>query len=138
MEKSQALYYSGAILLVLFLACSNRNAEIEKVMRSNMELMDSYIRALQAAETPQEFAQAVREYALNVRAFSPEKARLRAKYPNLVYAQETDKQLKAINEDYQDLVRKLNIVSSRMAGYNDHPDVKAAKEDLIQAWIETQ
>ena len=122
----------------MVVACSSRNDDIRKVVSQNISIIDNYISDLKAARTPNEFARATHGYARQVRAFAPTMANLKKKYPDFVMTRRTPEALKSITQKYQEKMKELNRATALMAPHRDHPEVKAAQEDLIQAWIDTK
>lgn len=129
-----------SIILVLALGtlirCSGRHSDIEKVMRANMAIMAQYVDDLQKADSPELVAAAIQRYAANVRKLQPQQSELRAKYPDLVGIRQRTEELRDLNDQYAEWVSKVNLMSQRIAPFQADPAVKAAQQDLIQAWIE--
>jgi len=119
-------------------SCSQKNKEIRRLTNENIQLMNHYIEALEKAETPEQMAVAIHDYAQKIREFAPKMRALKTRYPELQNTKEVPEGLEDITLRLEETTNHLVVASARTKKYEDNPAVKKAVEDLIQAWIDTK
>jgi len=138
MMKKVVLTAVGVVVLTIAFANFYKVHKIKSVMEESISIMAHYIRAMENASTPEAMAKATRNYALEVRQFGTKLKDLKAHYPEIENQRKAPDWLQDLTLEHEQRIKDLMTATAKMRPHREHKQVKAANDDLVQAWIDTK
>ncbi|ABW68668.1 hypothetical protein [Desulfosudis oleivorans] len=136
MKKRAAVFLCVLSLVLLTVACGGKYSDIISVNKQFAKVMETYVTALEKAESAKDVAAAINRFADGMESLAPEMKAINKKYPELRGDGDLPEELEQSRKETEAVSQRYAESFMKMMPYMADPDVQAAQMRLSKVMSE--
>ncbi|MEW6078527.1 MAG: hypothetical protein AB1724_11990 [Thermodesulfobacteriota bacterium] len=130
MKKMMMTAVIGVVLMILAVGCGGKYADVIKVNREFVKLMQTYVDDMAGAGSAADAAGAVNRLADGMEKLVPQMKAMRDKYPELQNPENLPEEIKATEKEMEEVGRKFGEAFMKIMAYMESKEVQEAQARL--------
>jgi len=136
MRKGLLLPFLCALAVLFLVAgCAGKYADVKKVNKEYMGLVQGYVDDLDKTENAQDAAKAINRFADGMEDLWPKMKALSEKYPELKDRNNLPEELKEMQTEAAEVGKKMGGVMMKLMPYMQDPEVQKAQKRLQEVMM---